>query len=204
MSEVHTRYDEHTGPLPKHSGRDAWTRVQFLSFEAPSDGYGHVSSWHDTSYLGKVPRINNWRAKGEWCNPWWFWLKRYRLRYAKYIQCLPKWPGFDYRWHSNRQSKWLNPLNWWPDKCTPQCECSPHSRLRACLPVVRALSSWCSVLNSAPGPWGSKWWWLACLRGKRHRWAAQTLRNQWREIRTRKELFLVVLKHSIIKSKFWK
>ena len=121
MSEVHTRYDEHTGPLPKHSGRDAWTRVQFLSFEAPSDGYGHVSSWHDTSYLGKVPRINNWRAKGEWSNPWWFWMKRYRLKYAKYIQCLPKWPGFDYRWHSNRQSKWLNPLNWWPDKCTPQC-----------------------------------------------------------------------------------
>ena len=39
---VHTGDDQHAGSLAQHGRGDAGSRVQFCSFEAPSDGDWHV------------------------------------------------------------------------------------------------------------------------------------------------------------------
>ena len=102
----------------------------------------------------------------------------------------------NYHWHSNRRNKWLIRLHWLLDTCIAQCVCNPRLRWRACSLSGRVSSWWCSAQSSAAGPWGSNRWWLACRRGKLHKWAGQTLQSRWLEIQRRMELFLAVLKNT--------
>ena len=63
MAIVHAGDDQDTRSLAKHRRCNAWSRIELLALEAPSDGDGHVSMGYNAGQLGKGPRVDDVSSK---------------------------------------------------------------------------------------------------------------------------------------------